>query len=254
MSKLLLDESPLVIQPKLASALGLNEAIFIQQIHYWLQRSENMKEGRLWSYHSYEELHDQFPFWSVRTIKRIVKTLTDNGLLLVDNFNKDKWNKTNWYALNYDELNRTIDSDNMARSGECQSDTVDSDNMARSYNGTETTTETTTENAGEEKRNMHSDNNFLRLISELGMRCSHRSKVKKTQEAYEAYIELTSDGGISNDDIIGSYVNHQNEKQSYALSLQNYLMDYKAIIKESEPDMTDTEKRELRLALAMEQM
>lgn len=81
-----------------------------------------------------------------------------------------------------------------------------------------------------------------------------RSKVKKTQEAYKAYIELTSDGGISNDDIIGSYVDHQNDKQSFALTIQNYMLDYHALVKESEPDMTDTEKRELRLALAMAAM
>ena len=103
------------------------------------------------------------------------------------------------------------------------------------------------------QKNMHADNNFLRLISELGMRCSHRSKVRKTKEAYDAYMNLVFDG-ITNDELIAGYVDHQNEKQSYALSLQNYLMDYKAIIKESEPDMSDTEKRELRLALAMAAM
>jgi hypothetical protein len=35
MSKLLLDEQPLLIMPKLATKIGLNESIIVQQIHYW---------------------------------------------------------------------------------------------------------------------------------------------------------------------------------------------------------------------------
>lgn len=38
MSKLLLDDEPLVILPKLAAAIGLNEAIILQQLHYWLEK------------------------------------------------------------------------------------------------------------------------------------------------------------------------------------------------------------------------
>ena len=35
MSKLLLNEQPLLIMPTLASKIGLNESIVLQQIHYW---------------------------------------------------------------------------------------------------------------------------------------------------------------------------------------------------------------------------
>ena len=41
MSNLLLNEVPLMCQPSLATKIGLNEAIFIQQLHYWLNRSTN---------------------------------------------------------------------------------------------------------------------------------------------------------------------------------------------------------------------
>lgn len=35
-NKLLLDEHPLQVMPKLAALIGLNGAIILQQIHYWL--------------------------------------------------------------------------------------------------------------------------------------------------------------------------------------------------------------------------
>jgi len=73
MSKLLLDEKPLVVLPELAVAVGLNEAIFLQQIHYWLQKSKNDIKGKKWTYNSYENLQKQFPFFSISTIKRAMK-------------------------------------------------------------------------------------------------------------------------------------------------------------------------------------
>ena len=37
MSNLLINESPLQVLPTLATYIGLNEAIFLQQVHYWLR-------------------------------------------------------------------------------------------------------------------------------------------------------------------------------------------------------------------------
>lgn len=102
MPKLLLDEPPLVIQPSLAKLIGLNEAIFLQQIHYWLQRSKKEIDGRVWTYHSVAELEIQFPFWSASTIKRTIKSLQESGVLLLDRHNKNKFDKTNWFAVDYE--------------------------------------------------------------------------------------------------------------------------------------------------------
>ena len=38
MSRLLLEDEPLVVLPKLATVIGLNEAIILQQLHYWLEK------------------------------------------------------------------------------------------------------------------------------------------------------------------------------------------------------------------------
>lgn len=39
MSSLLMKEIPLMVQPSLAKELGLNEALFLQQLNYWIERS-----------------------------------------------------------------------------------------------------------------------------------------------------------------------------------------------------------------------
>jgi len=40
MNKILFDEQPIVIDKVLARKIGLNEAIVIQQVHYWLKINE----------------------------------------------------------------------------------------------------------------------------------------------------------------------------------------------------------------------
>lgn len=94
---------------KLATEIGCNEAIFLQQIHYFLQINEetdrNKKKGRYWTYNSYKEWQKKvFPFWSTRTIGRVVRSLEEQGLLITDNFNKDGFDKTKWYTINYDKV------------------------------------------------------------------------------------------------------------------------------------------------------
>ena len=39
MSKLLINEQPLQVLPSLAEAIGLNQAIALQQVHYWLENA-----------------------------------------------------------------------------------------------------------------------------------------------------------------------------------------------------------------------
>ena len=140
MSKLLLDEHPLVILPELAVEIGLNEAIFLQQIHYWLIKSKNDFDGQKWTYNSYESLQEQFPFFSISTIKRIVKNLVEKELLIINNFNTDKRDKTNWYSINYANFDALFTGSN-EDCASCQSDTMGSVNMTPCIIGTETTTE-----------------------------------------------------------------------------------------------------------------
>ncbi|EJD87841.1 DnaD domain protein [Staphylococcus epidermidis NIHLM061] len=104
MSNLLIDDYPILVLPTLASELGLNEAIVLQQMHYWLKKSNHNYDGRRWIYNSFPEWQKHFPFWSVMTIKRAVYSLEKQNLLYVGNYNKAKFDKTKWYSINYEKL------------------------------------------------------------------------------------------------------------------------------------------------------
>lgn len=104
MSKLIFNDRPLLISPKLATEIGLNETIILQQIHYWVDKKKHVVEGKSWVYNTYEEWQKQFPFWSVTTITRALKSLEKQGLILTGNFNTMAFDKTKWYAIQYDAI------------------------------------------------------------------------------------------------------------------------------------------------------
>jgi hypothetical protein len=102
---LLIDESPLQVIPALAKAIGLNEAIMLQQIHYWSRISEHEKDGRRYVAMSAPDMAEKFCFWSEATVKRTVASLREKGLLLVTKKSKTSWERVNWCAVDYDVLN-----------------------------------------------------------------------------------------------------------------------------------------------------
>ena len=107
--KLLINETPLQVLPSLAELVGLNEAMLLQQIHYWLQQKiedqRDIHNGRPWVYNSYEDLTNKFRFWSYNTIRRTIKSLEDKGVLLSsEDFNRYKQDRTKWYTIDYDKL------------------------------------------------------------------------------------------------------------------------------------------------------
>lgn len=114
MSNLLLDEHPLLVMPKLATKVGLNEAIVLQQIHYWIQIEsktndidviqKHYHDGRWYIYNTYEQWQKQFPFWCERTIRTIIKSLENKKLLITDRFNKFGYDRTKWYTIDYEVL------------------------------------------------------------------------------------------------------------------------------------------------------
>src|SRR3954470_17142100 len=77
MSKLLIQENPMMILPSLAKKIGLNQAIVIKQFHYWLLSSKHTIDGRKWIYNSYKEWELQFTFWSGKTVERTIRSLED---------------------------------------------------------------------------------------------------------------------------------------------------------------------------------
>ena len=108
---MLIPEPPLQVLPTLAVAIGLNEALFLQQLHYWLRMSPHVFEGQRWVYNDYKDWHAQFPFWSERTLRRVINRLEkpfsgcDRPLILTTTqFNRHPMDQTKWYTADYDAL------------------------------------------------------------------------------------------------------------------------------------------------------
>ncbi len=113
--QMLLDEPPLVVLPSLAVAIGLGQAIIVQQIHYWIAKkrmagpNEEVDDKSDWVYNSYDEWKRQFPFFSTDHIRKMFNELERNGILVSNNFNNVKSNRTKWYTINYEKLNLTLE-------------------------------------------------------------------------------------------------------------------------------------------------
>lgn len=84
---------------------SLDVAVFLDTIAYWLKKNaanklpRNFHEGRYWTYNTLDGLHVMFPGWSKDTIRGIVRKCVKHELLIIGNFNKNKYDRTNWYSL-----------------------------------------------------------------------------------------------------------------------------------------------------------
>jgi len=138
MIKLLIHEPPLQVLPSLADKIGLNEAIVLQQLHYWLENKRNKgreHKGYKWVFNTYADWQtDNFPFWSINTIQRIFASLEKQGLIISEQIDKKKHDMTKFYRIAYDEL------DKMEHTNLVSSKTPHMDDVNKN---TETTTETT---------------------------------------------------------------------------------------------------------------
>jgi hypothetical protein len=101
---LLMKTRPLVIIPELAVSVGINEAIVLQQIHYWISETNSgiEKNGRRWVYNTMADWLTQFPFFSESTLKRAFNSLKEKGCLHIEKLSSDPRDRTNFYSINYD--------------------------------------------------------------------------------------------------------------------------------------------------------
>lgn len=113
-SKLLIDDEPLQLIPALAVALGnrVDDAVVLQQLHYWLRRSTNQHDGRKWVYNTYQEWVDQdFPFYTANQVRDIFRRLRRLGVVIAKAVNEGNWDRRYWYTIDYDALEQLCRSD-----------------------------------------------------------------------------------------------------------------------------------------------
>lgn len=145
MSRLLFsNDDILVINPKLAKLIGLNEAIILQQIHYWIDNKGCKgvhSKGRKWIYNTVSQWQEQFPFLSPSTIKRTMLELRNLDLIFVEQLSENGRDTTNYYSVNYEKLD-SLEMGQSEQPREVNLNSLGGSNWSPP-NRTETTTETT---------------------------------------------------------------------------------------------------------------
>lgn len=94
----------IAFSPALCKTFGVCAGLLVQQIHYWCMDRAHLIGGHFWVYNTTKEWADQLGVFDERTIKNNLKTLREQGVVVVGNYNKHKYDKTLWYRLDYEAL------------------------------------------------------------------------------------------------------------------------------------------------------
>lgn len=108
-SHLLINEQALQVLPSLALAVGLEESIVLQQLHYWLNNPKNEgrvdENGNKWVYNTYSQWReDNFPFWTDEQIKRYFLSLEKQGVVIAEQLDAKRRDMRKFYRIDYEFL------------------------------------------------------------------------------------------------------------------------------------------------------
>ncbi len=98
-----IEHSAFYVPVYLAAQIGLNEALFINRLYYWLKVNRSMENSSDWVNKSHEDWQKyDFPFLSLVTVKRTIKKLEAMDLI-ISSKSKSICRKK-WYSINYKNL------------------------------------------------------------------------------------------------------------------------------------------------------
>ncbi len=89
----------IIFGKELAKTIGLNESIVVEKLYEHVKKAGTPLNGQVWVERTYGVWQEDFPFWSITTIKRIFVSLKKQGLILIEQHGKHRYDRTNWYAL-----------------------------------------------------------------------------------------------------------------------------------------------------------
>ena len=89
--------------PKIAEEYGVNSAILLQNISFWIEKNQandkNYIDGYYWTYSSIKAFQELFPYLTARAISTALQKLEDGGVIITGNHNKSAYDRTKWYAI-----------------------------------------------------------------------------------------------------------------------------------------------------------
>lgn len=215
---------PLVVDKELATILGLNEALVLQQLNYWIEinkkNKRNFHEGKYWTYNTINEWQEEFPFWSTSTVKRIFKKLRDMNLIIVDNFNLYQMDRTLWYTINYEELERLVENNEETNVESLLSRKVQNDNSIGSKDNSHSM-----QNDQMEKSNMTSA--IPKITPETSSDISNQS-INQSKEGMDRLTDITNKNKVDYEKIIKNcelYAIDKNYREAVAHAIKLLTLD-----------------------------
>jgi hypothetical protein len=97
---------------KIAMEVGVKEAIVFNHIGYWVMRNgyrkskKHFRDGRYWTYLSYHDLSESFPFWTERQLRTIIGSLVKSGFIIKGHYGRKLYYRANWYTVPEKYLNK----------------------------------------------------------------------------------------------------------------------------------------------------
>lgn len=151
----LMDEQPINFYPHLAEILGVNEAIVLQQIWFYInvnrqnESERHFHDDKWWVYNSYKQWNARyFPWLNPRAIQVVILNLEKLNILESMQGVEDRYDRRKWYTVNLKALEDVIQkaSKDSAKSAPSSVQDLDDDNVQNLHDEIpETTTEETTE-------------------------------------------------------------------------------------------------------------
>ena len=87
----------------IAKTFGVNEAIIINAFQFWISKNKannrNFYDGRYWTYNSVSAFQEMFPYMSESQIRRTLKKMQEQNIIMTGNYNKSSYDRTLWYAF-----------------------------------------------------------------------------------------------------------------------------------------------------------
>ena len=88
---------------EIAKELGIEEAILLKNIYFWIQKNEannkHFADGYYWTYNSVKAFNELFPYLTEKRIRSALQNLEEKGYIITGNYNKSAYDRTKWYAI-----------------------------------------------------------------------------------------------------------------------------------------------------------
>ncbi|MEK4386218.1 conserved phage C-terminal domain-containing protein [Solibacillus sp. FSL W7-1464] len=110
--KLLVNERHLFVSPNLAARIGVEEALFLQQLYYRIETQGVEKEGHKWYRQTYQGWSKQCFYWDKTKVKRLITKLERSEIIISsDKFNRFNTDRSKWYRIDDEKVNQLLETE-----------------------------------------------------------------------------------------------------------------------------------------------